>query len=240
MNTGNRSYFSGGDLSEETEASPRLPGKKSWYKKWWGVALIVFFALAILGNLVDGDEDPEKVELAQAATESETAPETTAEEETDAEPSDRQRELDEAQQRIEELQEELAAQQRERETARPEPKPKPEPEPEPTKDPEPEPEPVEQTTAGQDNARRSAQDYLSYTAFSRSGLIQQLEFEGYSNEDATFGVDSLNVDWKEQAAKSAQDYLSFTAFSRSGLIQQLEFEGFSREQAEYGVTQAGL
>ncbi|XKG11107.1 Ltp family lipoprotein [Sutcliffiella horikoshii] len=38
-----------------------------------------------------------------------------------------------------------------------------------------------------------AQDYLDYTAFSRSGLIQQLEFEGFSNADATYAVDEVGL-----------------------------------------------
>ena len=95
-------------------------------------------------------------------------------------------------------------------------------------------------TREQENALRTADDYLSFSAFSKTGLIEQLEFEGYSKEDATFAVNSLRVNWKEQAAKSAEDYLEYSGFSRSGLIEQLEFEGFTREQAEYGVTQAGL
>lgn len=95
-------------------------------------------------------------------------------------------------------------------------------------------------TREQENALRSADDYISFSAFSKTGLIEQLEFEGYSKEDATFAVNNLRVNWKEQAAKSAEDYLSMSGFSRSGLIEQLEFEGFTREQAEYGVTQAGL
>ena len=94
----------------------------------------------------------------------------------------------------------------------------------------------------QQNAVRKAEDYLDYTAFSRSGLINQLvEFEGFSTEDATFAVDQITVDWNEQAAKKAKDYLDYTAFSRSGLINQLvEFEGFTPEQAEYGVATTGL
>ena len=94
-------------------------------------------------------------------------------------------------------------------------------------------------TTGQKNAVRSAEQYLAFTAFSRSGLIEQLEFEGFSNEDATFAVDRVNPDWNEQAALSAQTYLEFTSFSRSGLIEQLVFEGFTAEQAEYGVSAAG-
>lgn len=87
---------------------------------------------------------------------------------------------------------------------------------------------------------RSAADYLDYTAFSRTGLIGQLEFEGYSTADATWAVDRVEVDWNEQAAKSAADYLDYTSFSRQGLIDQLVFEGFTPKQAQYGVGQTGL
>ncbi len=43
-------------------------------------------------------------------------------------------------------------------------------------------------TAGQSNALRSAQDYLRFSGFSRSGLIDQLEFEGYTRDEAEYGV----------------------------------------------------
>ena len=95
-------------------------------------------------------------------------------------------------------------------------------------------------TAGQENALQSAEEYLEYSAFSRSGLIDQLKFEGYSTKDATFGVDSVNADWMEQAAKSAKEYLDYSAFSHKGLVDQLEFEASPSEQAEYGVNKAGL
>jgi hypothetical protein len=96
-----------------------------------------------------------------------------------------------------------------------------------------------QTTMGEKNALRSAKNYLSFTAFSYTGLIRQLEFEGYSYTEAKYGVDNSGADWYEQAALSAKNYLSFTAFSRDGLIRQLEFEGFTPEQAEYGVKAVG-
>ncbi|WP_460725357.1 Ltp family lipoprotein [Nocardia heshunensis] len=91
-------------------------------------------------------------------------------------------------------------------------------------------------TASQRNAIQSARQYLDLTAFSRSGLIHQLEYDDFSTADATFAVDSLNVDWNEQAAKSAKQYLELTSFSRSGLIDQLVYDGFTRAQAEYGVN----
>lgn len=108
-------------------------------------------------------------------------------------------------------------------------------------------EPAEQTptepestlTMGQQNALQSAKDYLDYSGFSYTGLIEQLEFEGYSTEDATYAADNCGADWNEQAAKSAQSYLDLTSFSRDGLIEQLVFDGFTQEQAEYGVTAVG-
>lgn len=94
-------------------------------------------------------------------------------------------------------------------------------------------------TVGQRNAISKAKSYLNYTAFSYSGLIGQLEYEGFSTEEATYGVDNCGADWNEQAAKKAQDYLDYTSFSRSALIDQLLYEGFTAEQAEYGVSAVG-
>ena len=105
------------------------------------------------------------------------------------------------------------------------------------------PKPPEVTTAditmGMRNALNKAHDYLNFSAFSYSGLIEQLEYEGFSTEEATFAVDSCGADWNEQAAKKAQDYLKLSSFSRSGLIDQLKYEGFTNEQAEYGASAAG-
>lgn len=94
-------------------------------------------------------------------------------------------------------------------------------------------------TMGEQNALRSAQNYLSFMPFSYSGLVSQLEFEGYSTEEATYAADNCGADWNEQAALKAESYLGFMSFSRDGLIEQLMFEGFTAEQAEYGVTAVG-
>jgi hypothetical protein len=100
--------------------------------------------------------------------------------------------------------------------------------------------PASQFTISQQNAIDKAESYLDFTAFSRKGLIQQLEFEGFSTADATFAVDHITVDWNEQAWKKAKDYLDFSSFSRKGLIEQLEYEGFTNAQATYGVNKVGL
>lgn len=103
---------------------------------------------------------------------------------------------------------------------------------------EPTPEPTTKETASQRNAVRTAKNYLYLMGFSRDGLIKQLEFEGYSKEDAAYAADQSGADWKEQAIKTAKNYLNMMAFSEQSLKEQLEFEGYTSEQAEYGVKKA--
>jgi hypothetical protein len=82
-------------------------------------------------------------------------------------------------------------------------------------------------------------NYLNYTSFSYNGLIRQLEYEGYTNKEATYGADNCGADWNYQATLKAEDYMDYSSFSRSGLITQLEYEGFTRQQAEYGAAAVG-
>lgn len=85
-------------------------------------------------------------------------------------------------------------------------------------------------TASQRNALAKAASYLSFSAFSHKSLIEQLEYEGFSTDDATFAADHCGADWMKQAEKKAQSYLKFMSFSRSGLIEQLEYEGFTADR----------
>jgi len=100
-------------------------------------------------------------------------------------------------------------------------------------------------TNQQQNAARSAQQYLTMEGFSRQGLIDQLSSsagDGYSVQDATVAVDSLKVDWNAQAVRSAKQYLQMQAFSCNGLIQQLDSSSgdqYTVAQATYGAQQAG-
>jgi hypothetical protein len=97
----------------------------------------------------------------------------------------------------------------------------------------------------QNNAVRSAKQYLSMQGFSRSGLIDQLSSDygsGYNIADATAAVDSLNIDWNNQAVRSAKQYLSMQGFSCKGLIEQLSSSAgdkYTVSQATYGARQAG-
>lgn len=93
-------------------------------------------------------------------------------------------------------------------------------------------------TSGMRNALQSAKDYLDAMPFSRSGLIDQLEYEGYTYSEAEYAVEHCGADWNKQAYKMAKEYLGAMSFSRSALIDQLEFEGFTHNEAVYGVNQA--
>lgn len=91
-------------------------------------------------------------------------------------------------------------------------------------------------TFGEKNALEKAYQYLEYSAFSYTGLIDQLEFEGYTHSEAVYAADNCGADWNEQAVKKAGQYLDYASFSRSELLEQLEFEGFTHAQAEYAVN----
>lgn len=88
---------------------------------------------------------------------------------------------------------------------------------------------------GNAGAEAKAESYLISSAFSYAGLIDQLEYNGFSEAEATYGVDHCGANWKEQALRKAESYLNSSAFSYSGLKDQLEYNGFTEEEAQYGV-----
>ena len=99
--------------------------------------------------------------------------------------------------------------------------------------------PADDLSIGQKNALRSAISYIDIMPFSASGLIEQLEYEGYSHEDAVYAVEHCGADWNEQAAKDAKSYIEMMPFSRDSLIEQLVYDGYTQEQAEYGASAVG-
>ena len=48
-------------------------------------------------------------------------------------------------------------------------------------------------TVAQSNAKKSATSYLKFSAFSRTGLIDQLVFEGYTQAQAEYGVSTTGL-----------------------------------------------
>lgn len=94
-------------------------------------------------------------------------------------------------------------------------------------------------TLGMKNAVGRAESYLRYTSFSKKGLIEQLEYEGFTRDEATYAVETVPVDWNDQCAKKAASYLKYSSFSRKGLADQLEYEGFTTLQIAYGLAAVG-
>ncbi len=90
-----------------------------------------------------------------------------------------------------------------------------------------------------EKAVEDAKRYLKVTAFSRDRLVDQLEYEGYSEYDAEYGADHCGADWSEQAELSAKAYLKHSAFSYDGLVEQLEYEKFSHTDSDNAVRNCG-
>ena len=90
-------------------------------------------------------------------------------------------------------------------------------------------------TNAQKNAVRTAQSYLESSGFSRKGLIEQLDYDGYTIGDATTAIDSLDMNWLKQAKKTAKSYLQDSGFSRKGLIEQLDYDGYTISDATTAV-----
>ena len=93
--------------------------------------------------------------------------------------------------------------------------------------------------------------------FSKDGLIEQLEYEGYTHEQAVYGAEqayssasgtsasansssSVSTTVGEQnALQSALQYLNSMPFSYTGLIEQLKYEGYSDSEAKYAADNCG-
>lgn len=99
--------------------------------------------------------------------------------------------------------------------------------------------PAEAVTTGMRNALNQALDYLDFSSFSYTGLIKQLEYEGYTTDEATYAADNCGADWMEQALDEAISYLDFSAFSYTGLIDQLKYEGYTKEESTYAADNCG-
>ncbi|MDE5801313.1 MAG: Ltp family lipoprotein [Lachnospiraceae bacterium] len=95
-------------------------------------------------------------------------------------------------------------------------------------------------TVGEINALNLAHAYLEAMPFSLNGLIEQLEYEGFSYDEAKYAADNCGADWKEQAVLMGRKYLELYGFSRSDLYEQLKYEGFSSNEAGYALRELGL
>lgn len=77
------------------------------------------------------------------------------------------------------------------------------------------------------------------SAYSKKGLVIQLNHDGISKEEAFEKINNLKIEWKDQAVKKVEEYIATSAYSKNELIEQLQYEGFTADQAAYGVSQVG-
>ena len=148
--------------------------KKPIYKRWWFWLIIIIVAFAIASR---GKDEPQNISqnITKQVTEKPTEQSTLADEPGDVEKTDKSEGKVEEQAVEPVITDKVSEDVKAKETTE---------------------------TLSQKNAIKKAEQYIKLMAFSESGLIDQLEFEGFSNEDATYAVNKLNVDWKEQAKKS--------------------------------------
>lgn len=122
------------------------------------IIITVLFALSLIGNMAS-PSTPQSEDLGKAQTESSTE---ATEKMTDTEPKSSSVAADEKTPEVQPETIESVAESQDSATAN--------------------------MTMGQQNALRSAKSYLDFTAFSYQGLITQLEFDGFTSEQAAHGA----------------------------------------------------
>ena len=99
---------------------------------------------------------------------------------------------------------------------------------------------IDESLPKEESALKAAKDYLECTAFSRDGLIKQLEVDKkFTHSESVYAVDNCGADWNDQALKTAQSYLKIGGVGYSGMVDQLVYVGFTSEEAAYAVDNCG-
>lgn len=83
-------------------------------------------------------------------------------------------------------------------------------------------------------AHEAAVTFLEVRAFSRQGLVEQLQSVGYSVEDATAAIPA-EADFMVEAERAAAEYEGFLD-SRGSMVDQLVDDGFTPAEAEHGAA----
>ena len=76
--------------------------------------------------------------------------------------------------------------------------------------------------------------------YSRSTLLTQLQYDGFSAEEATYGADNCGADWNMQATVAATHLVASGITDKDGLVAQLQALGFTADEAVYGAAAGGL
>jgi len=90
-------------------------------------------------------------------------------------------------------------------------------------------------TRGQKEALEDAKSYLKYSSFSKKGLEDQLDYEGYTKKEIKYAIKKCKANWKKEALEEAKSYLKYSSFSKKGLEDQLDYEGYTKKQIKYAL-----
>lgn len=94
-------------------------------------------------------------------------------------------------------------------------------------------------TTGELNALDKAQSTLKVINYSYQGLVDFLEYNSFTHDEAVYAADNCGADWNEQALEKAKGTLDVINYSYTGLIDFLEFNDFTNEQAVYAADNCG-
>jgi hypothetical protein len=91
-------------------------------------------------------------------------------------------------------------------------------------------------------ALRQAEICINGIGYSKTSLCEMLmRSYNFSEEAATYAVDTLVVDWKEKAYEKLVSYLDVNKdWDYDRAYGQLEYEKFEKEEIEYALEKAGL
>lgn len=89
-------------------------------------------------------------------------------------------------------------------------------------------------------ALKKAEDYLSRLILSKARLIKQLKNEGFTEDEARYAADNVNVDWATNAAESAEEWMrgEHDNYSEDNLTWFLKmWEEYTDEEVAHAVAQ---
>ncbi len=86
-----------------------------------------------------------------------------------------------------------------------------------------------------EQALKIAREYLDSSPFSKEGLIAQLLYDKFTEEEAAYAIQRCAGDWMQEALEIANSYLEAMSFSKEGLADQLLYKKFTEAEAEYAV-----
>ena len=89
-------------------------------------------------------------------------------------------------------------------------------------------------------AHKSACRFLEIGAYSRDGLVSQLESAGFTREQAVYGTDHCGADWDQQARIAILELLETSSNSEMGFFIKLTERRFTEEQAEMALASVDI